>query len=110
MNRPKLEIYNREERIADSLVEGVKNKIRTIFRIAADNGQRNLVLGAIGCGAFRNPPRHVAELFREVLCEDDFLGAFNRICFAVKSDHNSRGDTNYNAFYEVLDGFMPPTE
>lgn len=106
MNRPELVLENGEYRIAPELIEGVKNKIRTIFRIACQHGQRNLVLGALGCGAFRNPPKHVAELFREVLSESEFDRAFSRICFAVKSDHNSNGDSNYTAFQSVLDGYV----
>ena len=107
MNSPDLILENGKERIAPELVEGVKNKIRTIFRIACEHGQRNLVLGALGCGAFHNPPEHVAELFRDVICEKEFEGAFSRICFAVKTDHNSHGDRNYLAFKEILDGFVP---
>lgn len=106
MNRPELVLENGEYRIATELVEGIKNKIRTIFRIACQHGQRNLVLGALGCGAFRNPPKHVAELFRNVLSESEFDGAFSRICFAVKPDHNSNGDSNYTAFQSVLDGYV----
>lgn len=108
MNSPHLIFVDGEEKIAPNLVDGVKNKIRTIFRIACDNDQRNLILGALGCGAFHNPPKHVAELFREVLCEEEFFGAFQRICFAVKTSHSSRGDTNFSAFKEILDGFVPP--
>lgn len=107
MNSPRLIWEGGEERIAPELVEGVKNKLRTIFRIACDRGQRNLVLGAIGCGAFHNPPKHVAELFREILCEQEFFGAFKKICFAVKTSHTSKGDTNFSAFKENLDGFIP---
>ena len=106
MNSPELVYENGERRIAPFLIEGVKNKIRTIFRIAAQNGQRNLVLGALGCGAFRNPPKHVAELFLAVLREPEFSGAFQRICFAIKSDHNSHGDSNYEAFKAILDGYI----
>lgn len=38
MNSPLLIFEDGEERIAPELVEGVKNKIRTIFRIAIDCG------------------------------------------------------------------------
>lgn len=107
MNSPRLVKDNSELKIANELVEGVKNKIRTIFRIAIDHKQKNLILGALGCGAFRNPPKHVAELFREILCEQEFFGAFERICFAVKNSHSSNGDTNFLAFKETLDGFIP---
>lgn len=55
--------------IANHHVEPIKNKIRTIFRIGLIHGHDSLVLGALGCGAFRNPPRHVARLFHEVMDE-----------------------------------------
>ena len=106
MNSPRIVYENGSERIARDLIAGVKNKIRTIFRIACDQGQRNLVLGALGCGAFHNPPLHVAELFRDVLCEPEFWGAFQKVCFAVKTDHNSRHSTNYDAFRKVLHHYI----
>ena len=51
--------------------------------IAADNNVINLVLGAMGCGAFRNPPKHIAELFRQVLNEPQYKGRFRRVVFAI---------------------------
>lgn len=87
-------------RVAPDLIEGVKNKMRTILRIAAINGQKTLVLGALGCGAFHNPPRHTAELFKEVLSESEFNNIFKTICFAIKEDHNSRGEGNFKPFAE----------
>lgn len=72
----------------------VKGKIRTILRIALDNNHTKLVLGALGCGAFKNPPAHVARLFKEVLGEAEFSGAFEEICFAILDDNNSGRDHN----------------
>ena len=102
MNRPPLEVVDGEERVVAHLVPAAKNKMRTIFRIARDNNQTTLVLGAIGCGAFRNPPAHTAELFREVLEDPEFAGVFKRVCFAIKEDHNSRGAGNYKPFAKVF--------
>lgn len=102
MNHPELISVNNEERIAHHLIEGVKNKIRTIFRIAIDNGQRTLILGALGCGAFRNPPKHIAELFKEVLSETEFKHIFRRVFFVIKEDHNSRSEGNFEPFKEVF--------
>ena len=102
INRPELEYVNEEPRIAHHLVSAVKNKMRTIFRIARENKQKVLVLGALGCGAFRNPPKHTAELFREVMQEPEFCGVFSHIFFAIKEDHNSRGAGNYAPFAEVF--------
>lgn len=72
----------------------VKGKIRTILRIALENNHSKLVLGALGCGAFKNPPAHVARLFKEVLSEAEFTGAFEEICFAILDDNNSGRDHN----------------
>ena len=99
---PRCISFGGEIRVAPDLIEGVKNKMRTILRIAAVNGQKTLVLGAFGCGAFNNPPRHTAELFKEVIEEREFMGVFNRICFAIKEDHNSRGEGNFKPFAEVF--------
>lgn len=99
---PQTEVINNETRICADFIPGTKNKIRTIFRIAAANQQNYLVLSAFGCGAFHNPPRHMAELFMEILSEPEFHRAFREICFAIKPDHNSNGDSNYEAFLDVF--------
>lgn len=50
----------------------MKYKIRLMLRIAAKHGHRSLVLGALGCGAFHNPPKDVAKAFLEVFKEPEF--------------------------------------
>lgn len=102
INRPDLEYERGEERIAEHLVPCAKNKLRTILRIAADNSQKTLVLGAIGCGAFRNPPRHIASLFKEILSEEEFKGVFRRVLFVIKEDHNSPKHGNYTPFAKLF--------
>jgi uncharacterized protein (TIGR02452 family) len=75
--------------LSDEAVKEVKNKIRTIFRIAIINGHTQLVLGAFGCGAFKNPPHHIAKLFHEVLDEEEFFSSFTHIVFSITDNHNS---------------------
>ena len=87
INRPALAS---SERIAPELVEPVKNKIRTIFRIGLLHGHDSLVLGALGCGAFRNPPSHIAQLFHEVMEEKEFKNKYRLLLFAILDDHNAR--------------------
>lgn len=87
INRPTLES---PERIASELIEPVKNKIRTIFRIGLLHGHDSLVLGALGCGAFRNPPSHIARLFHEVMEEPEFKNKYRLLLFAILDDHNAR--------------------
>lgn len=77
-----------------------RERIRTLLRVAALEGRRNLVLSALGCGAFENPPRAVAELFRHVLCESEFIGRFQGIWFAIFD--RAQGSCNYDIFKEVL--------
>jgi len=56
-------------------------KIGVIFHIAAAHDHSDLALSAFACSAFRNPPGHVARLFREVLGEDEFDGVFELVLF-----------------------------
>jgi uncharacterized protein (TIGR02452 family) len=102
MNRPKTILRGNEERIAFDLIPGIKNKMRTIFRIAIDNGMKTLLLGALGCGAFKNPPKHTAELFQEVLAEPEFKNIFRRVIFVIKDDHNSPINGNFASFSTVF--------
>lgn len=61
-----------------------KARIRNILEAAMDHEAEVLILGAFGCGAFKNPPKVVAKAFREVLSEQRYQ-AFRRIVFAIKS-------------------------
>jgi uncharacterized protein (TIGR02452 family) len=89
INSPKLELIDGEYRITKSLIEPTKLKIRTILRIAAQHNHDSIVLSAFGCGAFRNPPKHMAELFHSVFLEKEFINKFKVIVFAIISDHHS---------------------
>jgi uncharacterized protein (TIGR02452 family) len=59
------------------------DKMRTIFRIGALQGHDSLVLSAMGCGAFANPPEHIAKLFHQVIEEEEFKNRFRLIDFAI---------------------------
>lgn len=56
-------------------------RISRIFEIAVANGNEVLILGAFGCGAFRNPPELVARVFNKVM--QDYLCYFDTIEYAV---------------------------
>lgn len=87
-------------------IEAITNKIRTILRVAIVNGFTTLILSAFGCGAFKNPPNHVAKIFAQVFEEKEFKGAFDKIIFAIKNDHNSgkqhNPKGNYAPFAEIF--------
>lgn len=64
-------------------------KIRLILSTALHYGHDAIVLSAFGCGAYRNPPQKVAEIFNQVL-KEEFAGCFKIVVFAIFNDHNSR--------------------
>lgn len=74
------------------------NKVRTVLAIAAENGQRKLVLSALGCGAFNSGATIVATAFRSAIESAEFAGAFDRIVFAIKPDHNDPDGKNVREF------------
>ena len=74
------------------------SRIQRIFEIAANNENDVLILGAFGCGAFRNPPEIVAKVFYDVMQE--FLCCFDTIEYAVY--HTERELANYEAFKKVI--------
>ena len=95
MNRPALDDRGM---IAGTLVDGVENKMRTIFDIALQNKNDCLILGAYGCGAFKNPPHHIAKLFHKLL-QKEYSDVFKVIVFAILDDHNSGRDHNRDGNY-----------
>ncbi|CAF3290539.1 unnamed protein product [Rotaria sp. Silwood2] len=85
---------------------GMRKKIENIFAIAHHHNHDCLVLSAFGCGAFRNPPKHVATIFKSVI--EQYGGFFKKICFAIIDDHNTGQEFNphgnFRPFQEVFDG------
>lgn len=79
-----------------------KGKMRMSLRLAAARGHDLLVLGALGCGAFGNPPAEVVDCWREVLSEAEFGGGrWREIVFAVL---DVKGEGNFRVFEEGLSG------
>lgn len=68
-----------------ALKELFKERIKNIFEAALDCGVEVLILGAFGCGAFKNPPEVVAKAFHEVIDGNGYDTAFRKIVFAIKS-------------------------
>lgn len=73
-----------------------------VLAVARHHERRSLVLGAWGCGVFRNDPAHVAAAFQQHLTVGgDFAGAFERIVFAVLD--KTPGQPNLAAFRAAFD-------
>ena len=67
-----------------ALFDLLKARVKNIFEAARDNHADYLILGAFGCGAFKNPPLIVAEAFRHTIEEENYLNDFKQIVFAIK--------------------------
>ncbi len=90
--------HNRKEEIA-AAKEVFKKRMDKVLAIAVKQKSDTLILGAWGCGVFRNEPKDVAQLFKEIITEK-YSGAFKKIVFAVFD--NSDKKTNFKQFEEVL--------
>ncbi|TDC58376.1 TIGR02452 family protein [Actinomadura sp. KC345] len=76
-------------------------RARKLLAVALANGHRRLVLGAWGCGVFRNDPAEVAEVFAEQLRpEGPFAGRFEHVVFAVWD--TAKGSPRHTAFQNVF--------
>ena len=73
-------------------------RIRRVFESAAAYGNEVLILGAFGCGAFRNPPEIVAKVFNNVM--QNYLCYYDTIEYAVY--HTEREVANFEAFKRRL--------
>ncbi len=74
---------NEPERLVE--VEPVlRRRAEFVLRVAVLHGVRRLVLGAWGCGVFRNDPKMVARAFRDLLRgSGPYAGAFDEVVFAI---------------------------
>lgn len=75
-----------------------KARGQKILQVAAAHGADTLILGAFGCGAFRNSPKVVAQAYRELL--DQFDGYLRQVEFAVYC--SPRDSRNYDAFRAAM--------
>jgi uncharacterized protein (TIGR02452 family) len=94
--RPKL----MGNRLDAKVAQNTKRKMRLMFAMAHEHKVNCLVLSAFGCGAYVNPPTHIAQLFKEVIQEFD--GVLEEVVFAIYNDHNAKGEGNVKPFEQVF--------
>lgn len=84
----------------EELIAALTERIRRILNIATEQGHTHLILGAYGCGVFRNDPEHVAMAFDYLLQGDEAigLGVFKKVIFAIPDGK----DGNLEVFKESL--------
>jgi len=74
-------------------------KIQGIFEVALLTNHDSIVLGALGCGAFENPPEEVARGFQEVIEKGQYRFKFKNIIFAIL---DSSRTNNFEIFQKII--------
>lgn len=97
IRKPRLNFgnYSEEDR------QLMSDKIESIFEIAIANGVDSLVLGALGCGVFNNPPQEVANIFKGII--NNYGNYFKKIVFAVLAkEGDAKSEANFRIFSSTL--------
>jgi uncharacterized protein (TIGR02452 family) len=90
-----LELTGRDDSL-ETVSRTLHARAGKLLAVAEAAGERTLVLGAWGCGAFRNDPVVVAGVFADWLGSPRFAGSFDRVTFAVYD--RAPGQPNLAAF------------
>ena len=75
----------------------LESRIKFILDIAAENRVDTLILGAFGCGVFKQDASEVANIF--IKCISNSHRYFKKVIFAVPSNVHSE---NFDKFYDVF--------
>ena len=89
-------VYNGAQKQEDDVIisfdekvrEDTRKKIDGIFSACESKGANVLILGALGCGQFNNPPEDVAMLFKEAI--QKYAGHFDTIFFSILDEKPAR--------------------
>lgn len=71
----------------------MQRRIKKIVMLAAFKKNAVLVLGAFGCGVFKNDPNKVSQIFKRILVDECMANFFKEIWFPIY-----KNDKNYEIF------------
>lgn len=66
-----------------AITDTLERRANYVLTVAKDQNHKTLVLGAWGCGVFRNDPTQVAQIFERCLYQPKFAHFFNEVVFAI---------------------------
>ena len=81
-------------RLSENDVKRLRKKIKVIIQTAVKFKHDTIIFGAMGCGAWRNPVQHVAEIFKSVL--QKYTGVVLNYYFAILSTPGDYIVRNHN--------------
>ncbi|MFJ2919335.1 TIGR02452 family protein [Streptomyces sp. NPDC087307] len=94
-------IRSRTPEEAHRIPAALASRAERVLEVAAVRGYRRLVLGAWGCGVFRNDPARVAGVFGALLLDGGrFAGHFEQIVFGILD--RGPGSATRSAFDQVF--------
>ena len=107
IRRPKLDESGMDYSFSQEK-ELMKEKMRTVLRIAATWQHKDICMGAFGSGpGFRNPVHQLASMWRDILfTEPEFQGVFTNVVFAIESMSSSSESaelTDHEIFKQEFD-------
>ena len=71
---------------------------KRILDIALNNDIDIIILGAFGCGAFKNNPIAVSKAYKEILINQNYQKYFEKVVFAIPDKNHP----NYKAFFATF--------
>ncbi len=96
------EIIKRKENI-QLAKETMKNRMRKVLKLFANEGCETIILGGFGCGVFGNNPEDVANYWVDLLKDESYEKYFKTIIFSVYDSKVEKGKKgNYRVFQEVM--------
>lgn len=90
-------VDNRKNSMFYSSEEIMERRIRKIISLAIDKKNDAIVLGAFGCGVFKNDPDVVSQIFKKILVDEGLKDFFNLVVFPIY-----KNEVNYEAFKDTF--------
>ncbi len=95
-------IASNEPEDTSKIPQALHERAEYVLALALSHGIQNLVLGAWGCGVFRNDPERVADTFADLLLRGAWKDRFRNIRFSVWDRGEALG--NYAPFADAFGG------
>jgi uncharacterized protein (TIGR02452 family) len=91
---------NRTKWLSDDVLRSIfLKRIEMVFSIAIKHGNKNIILGAWGCGAFGCDPEVVAQCFKQIIEDSTEAMYFENIVFAVLDNHDEKLVTTFRDYF-----------
>lgn len=93
-------VQDTKEQLSDSPKNIMKKRMRYILTVFANNNCKTIILGAFGCGVYKNKPKDISDNWFELLENEGYKKYFENIIFAING--SKRKNSNYDIFYQKL--------